>query len=312
LSKATRYIIISITLGFVALTIAKSFILARQHGLVDLRTRIVGTRLITTEHSPWFYKWDPADGERYLDPIDEAGRLVNGNVVTPATLTVMYPLSRLDYPRIAIIWTALQLLTGFLIIFLLFKQKTISSTITQSALIVLGLICSDYWLYNIESGQIYIFYTLLFAAMYKTYIAVWKYNQFISGFIGGLFIFFRPFAAVVGLGFLLHWKPKWIIGCSAGIIVGFLLFVLPQWSLWQDYFAAMQEYTREVFGTSQPVANVIEHVKPGVIEGATNLTKYTELDLGRLDILYHFFLRFGITLTYTQWILIFLAVVFIV
>jgi hypothetical protein len=307
--KATRYIIICITLGFVALTVAKSFLLAKQHGLVDLRTRIVGTRLITTEHSPYFYKWDRADGERYLDPIDEAGRLVNGNVVTPATMMVMYPLSKLDYPRIAIIWTALQLLAGFIIIYLLFRQKTISVTITQSALIVLGLICSDYWFYNIESGQIYIFYTLFFAAMYKAYISTWKHNHFISGFIGGLFIFFRPVVAIFGLSFLLHWKPKWIIGCIAGAGVGFLVFVLPQWSLWQDYLAAMQAYSNEIFGTAQPITNVVEPLKPDIIEGAANLRIYSELDLGRLDILYHFFQRFGITITYAHCVILLLVAV---
>lgn len=305
----TRYIVIGITAAFVLLTVIKSFYLVHKYSAVDLRTRIVASRLITTPYSPYYYKWKPADGEFYLDPVDKASRLVNGNVVTPATLAVLYPMSQLAYPKILLLWTILQLLAGFGIIYILFRQKKISETIVQSCLIVLGFICSDYWFYNIESGQVYIFYALLFAAMYKVYTSSWRYHEFLSGFIGGLFILFRPFAALIGLGFLLQGKKKWILGCITGFVAGVLFFAVPQIHHWQDYFSAMQEYVNEDLGHPHIILNTTEPLKPALIEGAGNLDQFMVFHLGRLDPVYHLFARWGIIMTYNQCLLLFGGVI---
>jgi hypothetical protein len=311
LSTNSRKIIICLTVVFLLLTLYKSFYFSGKYGGTDLRCRIVGARLLTTPHSPYFYKWKPADSEFYLDPNDEAHKIVNGNVVTPATLAVIYPLSQLPYPQVRLLWTILQIIAALAIVFLLFKSDGIPRTVLIAAPAILGFICSEAWLYNIERGQMYIFYALLFGIMYRLYISKLKYNQFLSGFTGGLFILFRPFAAIISLPFLLHARKQWIVGCIAGSLAGILLFVLPQPQNWLDYFKAMPEYINLDRNTGQ-LRQEAEPVKPAVIEGTTNITEYRMFNIGRLETTYHFFKRFGIPVSVNQSLLLFgIAVAFL-
>lgn len=301
MTRPSRYIIFAITAGFVVLTILKSFVLTTQYGGADLRTRVVASRLITTGNSPYFYKWNPDDGERYLDPLDVQARKVNGNVVTPAVLMAMYPLSQLPYPAIHMIWTVLLILAGIGTVYMLCKNMDSNTTVIASSLMLLGLVCSEIWLYNIERGQMYIFYAFLLALMYRLYNSTWKYSAFLSGFIGGLFILFRPFAIVIGIGFLLHGKWKWIWGCLTGFIIGCAIFVLPKPSLWQDYYHAMQEYVQEHFaeGPVQATADELSD-KPTTIEGATNLTEYSDFQVARLETAHQYLKKFGIIINDTH------------
>lgn len=301
MSRPSRYIIFGITTIFVILTILKSFVLTNEYGGADLRTRVVASRLITTPNSPYFYKWNPDDGERYLDPLDVQARKVNGNVVTPAVLIVMYPLSKLSYPAIHMIWTVLLILTGLGAVYMLCKNVDSNTTVIASSFILLGLICSEYWLYNIERGQMYIFYAFLFALMYRCYNSTWKYSAFLSGFIGGFFILFRPFAIVIGIGFLLHGKWKWVMGCLAGFILACAIFILPKPSLWPDYFNAMQEYVHEHLSGGPVQASVNElSDKPNTIESATNLTEYSDFDVARLETAHQYLKKLGIIINDKQ------------
>jgi hypothetical protein len=298
LSKTSRYIVIIIVTGFVLMTVLKSFIFSNRYGGADLRTRVVAARLISTSNSPYFYKWKPADGDRFLDPLDEENRLVNGNVVTPAVLWVMHPLTILPYPQVRLIWTILLVLSGLLSVFLLCKNN--NSTLIASSLTLLGFACSDAWLYNIERGQMYIFYVLFFALMYRCYTGGWKYHEFVSGFIGGFFVLFRPFAGIIGLGFLLHGRIKWLTGFGTGLILAALIFVLPNLHSWQDYFNGMQEYVNEHMGHGHTIANAVTVEKPAVIEGTSNLQAYHPFSIYRLQTVYEYLKRLGINITSRQ------------
>lgn len=290
MDKVTRYLLISITAGFLLFTLIKSFQLTKKYGGTDLRCRIVGSRLARAHKSAYFYKWNPADGVFYLDPNDDNKRLVNGNVVTPAVLTVIYPIARLSYPQVRWIWSILQVLAMFGSIYMLFKQKNILTTLMVASPLIIGIVCSDIWLYNIERGQMYVFYTFLFALMYYLYTSKLKHNEFLSGFVGGLFILFRPYAGVMGLGFLLGGRKKWIAGCLAGLVLGALAFVLPQRNNWNDYFSAMKEYVNEVLDRGHHNEQAIEPAKPVNIEGSTNITVYEYFGVGAINP-YPFFLK---------------------
>jgi hypothetical protein len=292
LSSSVRYLLITLTTAFLALTFIKSIYFTQKHGGTDLRSRTIGSRLLFTGHSPYFYKWTPADGEFLLDPNDNAKRLVNGNVATPAALYAMYPLSLLPYPTLRLVWTVLLFIAGLSAVFLVLKNA--GPVLLTACIIVTGLICSDTWLVNIERGQVYILYTFLFALLYRLYISGWKFNQFASGFIGGLFILFRPFAGIIGLGFLLHGKWKWLAGCIAGFAFGCLLFVAPDPSLWKDYFKAMQHYNKEITGTAMQNAGAEEYTKPAIIEGANNLSLYSAFNVGQLYTVHDYLKMAGI------------------
>lgn len=295
--RLTRYLLIAITSAFVLLIIIKSIGLTKRNGGTDLRCRVVGTRLLATEHSPYFHKWTPADGEYLLDPNDKGVRMVNGNVVTPATMYLTYPLYTLPYAVVRPLWTALQFLACVAILFLLLWKQPHSATRITALIIINGLVCSATWLAGIERGQMYIFYALLFAIMYRLYVSKLKYNEWLSGFVGGLFMFLRPFAGIIGVGFLLHGKKRWVFGCITGFIVGLCLFVLPRPALWTEYFNAMREYTNESEGHGHFNQNAINYSHPDTIEGMTTLEKYENIPAGGLAAFYGYLWNFGIHAT---------------
>lgn len=308
MQRSTRYLLITITAVFLLLTIIKSFSITKQYGGGDLRTRIVGARLLSTGQSPYFYKWKPGTDVFYLDPNDEAYRLVNGNVVTPAALAIIYPMAQLPYPQVRLLWTILQLIAAGGILLILFRNRSIGRGFLVASPIILGFICSELWFNNIERGQMYIFYAFLFTAMYGVYTSKWKYNEFLSGFIGGLFILFRPFAGIIGLGFLLHGKFKWVLGCIAGFLTGCLLFVLPFIPQWKDYSRAMEEYVNENTGQSHHTNTAAGPLKPAIIEGADNLQVVKSFALNRLDTMNHTMKRFGIDINSTQSVLLYILI----
>lgn len=304
LSRSAKKLLIAITALFLLLTLVKTFYLSSKYGGTDLRCRIVGARLLGTHHTPYFYQWQPGDDTWYLDPNAEAHRVVNGNVVTPATLAVIYPLSQLSYPYLRLAWTILQVLAAFAILFLLFRSGSFADRFLAASPVIVGLICSDTWFYHIERGQMYIFYAFFLALMYACYISRWKYNEFVSGFIGGLFILFRPFAGIIGLGFLLHGKIKWVMGCMVGFIIGCLLFVAPFTAAWKDYFKAMNEYVNENIGKG----HTVDRQQPGTplsIEGATNIKVSRSFNIDKLDTSYHLLKRIGIEISSVQSLLMY-------
>lgn len=282
---------IIITAGFLLLTLAKTFHFTKTYGGTDLRCRIVGTRLLATNNSSYFYQWQPGDDVRYLDPNLDTKRIVNGNVVTPATMVAIYPISTLSYPAIRWIWAIAQVLAAAGILLILFRNAGFSNRFLLAIPILLGLICSDIWLYHIERGQMYIFYAFVITVMYAIYVSEWRLNEFGSGFIGGMFIFFRPFAAILGLGFLLHGKMQWIYGCISGFLVGALIFVAPFIPAWKDYFKAMDEYVKENTGQGHTVQNNSNWTPVITIEGSDNLKTYRHFTMDHLVLK-----RFGIKL----------------
>jgi hypothetical protein len=303
MKKKPATIILSLVILFSLFTVARSFYYSDISGGTDLRNRVVGARLMGKGYSPYFYKSHTTDDERLLDPNDIPSRLVNGNTVTPAVLYAIYPLTYLHYPRIRLIWTILQLLAAIAIVCMMLRRYKGSSPLTAAGIVVLGLFCSDYWFMHVERGQMTVFYIFLFALAYYTYTAKWKYAEFISGFIGGLFILFRPFAIFSVLGFLIHGKMKWIEGCITGMIAGMLIFVVPNPSYWKDYFKAMEEYGNECLGKGHIIKNATENIYPAVIEGARNLTEIQRFDISSMPSMYGYFVKLGINYTaFRSWL----------
>jgi len=159
------------------------------------------------------------------------------------------------------------------------------------------MLCSDIWLLNIERGQIYILYTFLFAIMYVLYISKLKYGVLLSGFIGGLFILFRPFTAIIAIVFLINGKRSWLVGSFAGFVAGCLLFVLPQPSLWQDYVKSMNMYASQYMGNPPVPSNATEYAKPDTIEGLTNLSEYKNFNIKGLKSIYLYFKKMDIVVS---------------
>jgi len=297
MNKISRSVIGSLIIFFSLFTIVKTFYYSSFSGGTDLRNIVVGSRLMAKGYSPYFYKWNPTDGERLLDPNDGPSRLVNGTTVTPAVLFILYPLTGLTYPQIRLLWTILQLLAVVTIFYLMLKRYKGSDRIIPGDIVLLGLLASDYWFFHVERGQKYIFFVLIFALMYFSYTSKKKYGEFLSGFIGGLFIFFRPFAVIIILGFLCRKKFKWVKGNIIGILVGVLLFVVTNPGLWKDYYHAMTEYGNICLNKGHTLNAFPHQVLPSVIEGASNLTVIGAFKVSNLPAMYGYVIKAGIQYT---------------
>lgn len=315
MKKNVRLGILSLIVFFSLLTIIKSYYFSNTYGGTDLRNRVVGARLVAKGYSPYFYKWSPADGERLLDPNDIPTRLVNGNTVTPAVFFVLLPFTYLNYPAIRFIWTCLQILAAITVIWLMLKRYEGDTPLIAASLVILGLLSSDYWFMLVEKGQIHIFYVLLFALIYFVYQSKWRFAEFVSGFIGGIFLFFRPFASMIVLGFLLHRKTNWVKGWIAGVLTGLLIFIAPNPALWKDYFKAMEEYGNEYLGKGHHV-NTTPIVYPALIEGSSNITLIENSHITNMPTMYGIIKRLGLEYTHMRsylvcgLILLFLSVIF--
>ncbi len=293
-----RTIAISLTVLLSSIVIAKSLHFTFIYGGTDLRCRVVGSRLTTTQHSPYYYKWDSRDGAYYLDPNDHRDRVVNGNVATPAVLYLINPLANLPYHDIRIIWTLLQFVIAAGSIYLLSKSSKSDHPAWLSPVIItiVAFICSDLWLYNIERGQIYILYVLLFSIMYSLYTRRWKASHFLSGLVGGLFIFFRPIALVAVIGFLIQRNYKWLLGAVTGLIVGAVLFIAPHPQHWKDYLSAMTEYSSSAGENTTKIESSPSNQLPVLIENTDNITTYRHFTSGGLLTLQNYLSRVGISI----------------
>jgi len=284
LNKKYIYVIIGCTLLVLAASLTKSWIYSTTAGGVDLRCRIVSARLPAAGHSPYFYHWQPSDGERLLDPGNNPTRKVNGNVVTPAVLTLLYPLAALPYAAVRIMWSVLLycfLLGCFFLVYPdVFKKDR---PFKAAPWVILCLFaCSTLWFYNIERGQIYPFYLFLFALIYRLSQSQGRYGRFVVGCLGGFCVFLRPLLGVLFIPFAVAKDTRWLGGFATGIVIGALVFVLPKPVEWRDYFSAMDEYGKEMLGYSSYRPEAVVKEMPAGIEGMTNLKNSAFFNTGGL------------------------------
>jgi Glycosyltransferase family 87 len=271
-----RFIMVLLGL-IVLLSIAKSFYITEKFGGTDLRCRIVGSRLLLTGNSPYFYKWHPGDDIRYLDPNNKPYRQVNGNVVTPALLLLNKPLSLLPYRLVRISWTFIQYCLFVLTLFFIWKVNDSRKDILLPITIVLfGFLMSDIWFYNVERGQTYVLYAFIFSCCYISYNKEWKYNHLLSGVIAGMAIWIRPLFLLIHIPFLLVKDFRWMIGSVIGFSAGLLIFFIPLQKSWNEYKLAIAHYEMEAVGEESYIMTNDTITKPKNIEGVSNLTLYRE------------------------------------
>jgi len=287
--RLNKWIVLVATMGFLSLSFAKSWYYSEKDGGCDLRARTVASRLLGSSYSPYFYKWKKSDGSYFLDPNQYSNRTVCGTSVTPAVLYTVYPLSILPYLEVRRIWTILLylLLAGtFLFIILINKSQPI---FYPSAIIILGLICSNNWLFNIERGQVYTLYIFFLAFSYYLFHSKFKQGQFFSGFVAGVFILLRPLAAVIGLAFLGKSERQWLIGNIMGFVTGCLIFIAPNPGIWKDYLKAMNAYSDFSIIDKNIQGKLDGPEKPVEIEGMNDLREFKDFETGGLFPMYIYY-----------------------
>lgn len=304
LHNKTEKVIIIICSSFLMLTVLKSFYFSHKSGGGDLRSRIVGARLLSTNESPYFYKWKPGDSDYFLDPNNHADWPVNTNISTPAELVLIYPVSQLPYQYVRYIWTALELLAVAVILILLYRNLP-NSRMVLFFLLAVGLLSTDVWLLHSERGQKYIFYALGFTLIYAIAKKEKKRYSLLSGIVSGLFVFVRPFMGVLAFAYLLSGKWKLLLGWFIGIIIGTFIFVFPFLHAWDDYFKSMDlwlQMTRgaDIFLKNPPLIHI-----PETVEGMKNITIYTGFNIDSLKSIPEYLERLGVHMSYLMSCLLF-------
>ncbi|MBC7904518.1 MAG: DUF2029 domain-containing protein [Gemmatimonadaceae bacterium] len=295
---------------FLCITLLKSWHYTSLYGGVDLRMRIVGARLTEAGKSPYFHKWSPADGERLLFPSPRYERRVNGNVVTPAFSYLLIPYSRLGYSTIRYSWTIFQylvLVSCFVLLMRGVRDK--SKMLVPASVCFFGLVTSDIWLYNIERGQVYVIYAFVFCILFRVYQKGSERMKFFAGMLCGLMIFLRPFFAVVAVPFFVNREKKWMTGWLAGLVLGVLVFVLPDVAIWKEYFAAMQVYAAELMRTDTALENFATPVFPSSIEGMDNVAEYRGFKAGGMNVVSAYLYSLGVRMRPVHGILLYMAIV---
>lgn len=266
----------------------------QQNGGTDLRSRLVGARLLFTAASPYHYKWNPGDGNYLFDPNDRADRPVNGNVATPAALFLLQPISCLPHYIARWGWAGIEWIGVFIMLAIWLPGAGILKKIAWS-IVPLGLFFSTaYWQYHQDRGQMYVLYAALLSGGWyflqqKSYRPIW------AGICLLLLVLCRPFAVLLPL-FIFFFLPtvdrrRWLYL----LFIMVLALVLPFASQWQQYFQAMEWYRLEYMGNltnSFILSN--SHFTDGTIEGASNLKVASDYEITCLQPIWYYGQKAGV------------------
>jgi hypothetical protein len=124
---------------------------------IDLRNRVVGSRLQMDGISPYFYHWKISDGFRYYDPSNGNNNLRISNVTaTPFFHQLISPLAKFPQSTISKTWLAGTYLV--LIIMVTFALRLCSDKYQRIAVIFIGILFlfSYGWTSHIFNGQMYL------------------------------------------------------------------------------------------------------------------------------------------------------------
>jgi Glycosyltransferase family 87 len=283
---------IAIVFFLVTISIAQSISYTVHSGGTDLRTRIVGARLLYTNESPYFYKWHPGDPERFIDPNNNYLTAVNGVTASPGFLYFQSVLTWMSYPHIRIIWTIFQYVSCFSIFWLLLFKKDINRLNRIYILFIGGVffLCSDIWFFNIERGQAYIVFPLFMCLIYQLQSIKTPWSIFMAGVLLAIAIYCRPNFIFFGLPLLLNFNKHFALGLlSMGLIL--LIHAFIKMDLWRDYFQAISFHT---VINNETVASFHQHdiIYPSIIEGSKNLTTYKSFNVIGLPSVRWFFIRY--------------------
>ncbi len=259
-----------------ALCISFDTVNTLKYGAIDLRNRVVGSRLLLKGEDPYYFKWDNDTPEYYVDARDFYKDLPVSRVTVPPTFLLLHiPFAKIDYKTQQILWAIFQWM--MLIFIIAIFSKMADSEIRSKIIWIIGLLCiagSFFWRLYIEKGQLYVFYAFLIVLAYWISKKSFKYNLFISGFILGLTISLRPPVILMGIPLLIFRKWKALIGSILGMIIGISSsFIVADLSIWKSYFSAMKIHEQFHLGIIKPIIelhpnfNIIEGVKNSVLSG---------------------------------------------
>ncbi len=212
----------------------------------DLRNRIVGARLQKNNRLPYFYYWQPQDGLRYFDPINQnrSADSVSSITATPFFHQLLYPVCDLEQSTISKCWLVLQ---WVLLIAMIWIACQITKDVNTRWLMVYAGVfftMTEAWKSLIINGQIYFFYAFLMLCIISGVLSHKKFWSIISGLIMAAWILNRPIGVIVLLPMIVLVKQQrvFLISTLSGLLL-YGLFILSspfEKSLWRNYLDGMR------------------------------------------------------------------------
>ncbi len=219
-------------------------------GGIDLRNRVVGSRLIKAGYDPYFFKWNNSFSDFFLDSRDHPNIPVSRVTVPPTVLQLHSFFSELPYKIQRYLWMFIQwLLLIFSIYFFSKSEKNLIKTKLIWITSLFFMAGSYVFRLHVERGQIYILFIFLFSIAYYIYQDKKKFSSILSGIIIGYTTALRPPMCLIGVPFLLYKKWRFIVGQIIGFIIGILTsFIFVNFKIWKSYFTAMDIHEKVHLG----------------------------------------------------------------
>lgn len=277
------------------------------YGGVDLRSNVIGARLLLENKDPYYYIWKEGDSDLFLHPTVNPNLPVGHVTVSPTVLFIYTTTAKLPYGIQQNIWFILQWV--FLLLSIYIFARVSKSEIKSKLMWIFGLLFisgSFIWRLNIERNKIIIFYGLLIAIAFLIYNMSFKHKDLISGIFIGFTAALRFPYILFGIPFFIFKKWKIIAGMAIGLLIGValpLIFTKP--SIWINYFTAMQIQGKIHSGEIKWVE--FDYIRR-TIEGMNNLHLYAVIPIADFSIQTLFMIFTGILLS-TNVLLISLVII---
>jgi len=239
-----------------------------KYGAIDLRNRVVGTRVLLSGEDPYFFKWNNNTPEEMVDARDLYSDLpVSRLTVPPSVLLLHTPFREIPYKTQQIIWAIMQWL--LLLISIILLSSLTESTVKKKIIWIIGLflIASNYyWRTHIDKGQIYILFVALIIVAY--WVLEKKKDDILSGFILGITASFRPTVILFGIPFLIKKRWKFIVSGITGILLSLSLsLIITPLSVWKSYFRSVEFHEKFHLLIIQPIYQLY---KSQIVDGVKN------------------------------------------
>jgi uncharacterized membrane protein len=247
-----------------------------KYGGVDLRNRVVGTRLLDRGLDPYFYKWTPGQDEKLLDPSDEQKHPFTRVTIPPSILMLHKPFINLPYFAQRIIWFGLQwgAFIGSCLLLIKNNNKSINSKLNIKVFWILALAfisAHSLWRLHVYVGQMYVYYVFLLSLAYSILQGKIKLKEIIAGILIGFTISLRPPIIVMLLPMIIFKKFKLMGATLFGFCLSALaFFVLAGQKAWVSYFSAMSAIAKISAGVGTNISNANQlpnFVIPTTVEG---------------------------------------------
>lgn len=258
----------------------------QMYGVVDLRSRVIGARVMLSNYdNPYSYQWEPEDGEYYFGVNNFKIGTINSVTVPPSYINFLSIIAPLNYYYIKYIWLIFEYICFIYIAG--FFYKNIKETYKKNILLLIAafMLCMPNWHLHIERGQGYIWYAAILCLAYQLTTIENKYKHILAGITLGFLIYLRqPFIYLL-LPFVLAKQWHTLIGVSLGLACSLILtLALGQVELWQQYFSAMNEWTRIFNGKNPFFETWIPTPPPESVEGMTNVHKMAQIGTSQTSI----------------------------